>query len=200
MSAGSGGGNAASQPSSHVTLTTESGGPRVEVDAVMTGTQQGAGPIKTTISQARVEYGVPNSPGAGPSGSSNAYPAYSPYAMYYPAYNQTPTTSSSATSNQSTPCKIHGPGSPYAYSMYAQNPYANYNYQALQAAASPGGSNAIAPGAMAISSTSTGPAAQAVKQEKRVIKEMGVEVIEEYLNDELVSRTINGVPQPITKK
>ncbi|XP_065297458.1 uncharacterized protein [Dermacentor albipictus] len=35
------------------------------------------------------------------------------------------------------------------------------------------------------------------KYEKRVIIENGVETIEEYQNDRLVSRTVNGVPQQI---
>lgn len=36
------------------------------------------------------------------------------------------------------------------------------------------------------------------KYEKRVIIENGVETVEEYENDRLVSRTVNGVPQQVS--
>ncbi|XP_049516105.1 uncharacterized protein LOC125942107 [Dermacentor silvarum] len=42
------------------------------------------------------------------------------------------------------------------------------------------------------------PSGMQGKYEKRVIIENGIETIEEYQNDRLVSRTVNGVPQPVT--
>lgn len=197
MSAGSSGGP--SQSSSRVTLANPIGGSSVEVDAVMAGASHQDGvPIKTSISQSHVEYNVQNNRPAAPSRSASGYALYSPFAIYYPAFNPSPTTSYSATSTQNPPCKIHGAGNPYGYSVYPQNPYANY--QAQQALAPAGGGNAIAPGpSMALSASSVGPGAQVMKQEKRFIVDNGVTLVEEYINDKLVKRTVNGVSQPITK-
>lgn len=200
MWAGSGGGR--SQSSSHAAMAGPVGWPRVEVNAARTGVPpQGGVPINATIPKAHTEYTVPNIQGAAPSGSNSAYALYSPYAVYYPAYNQNPTTSYNATSTQNHPCKIHGPGNPYTYNVYGGNPCANYGYQAQQSMAPAGGGMmVVAPGGpLPISAGPVAPGTEIVKQEKRVTVDGGREVVEEYLNDQLIKRTVNGVPQPIDK-
>lgn len=192
MSAGSGG--VPSRSSSHATMASPAGWPRVEVNAARTGApHQGGVPIK-----AHTEYTLPNIQGAAPSGSNSAYALYSPYAVYYPAYSQNPTTSCNATSTQNHPCKIHGPGNPYTYNVCGGNPCANYSCQSMAPAG--GGMMVVTPGGpLPISAGSVAPGAQVVKQEKRVVVDGGTEVVEEYLNDQLIKRTVNGVRQPIDK-
>ncbi|XP_050052423.1 uncharacterized protein [Dermacentor andersoni] len=183
--------SSASRSSSQVNLSTEMGGRRVEVNAVRTGSQQqqagssqSAG-IKTTISHAYTDYSI-----GAPTPRANLFVPNSPYALYDP-YN---------------PYSPYNPYNPYiVYAPRAPCPKHGHQ-QAPTPAASPQPSGASVPAEPASEGTSlAGPAAPPVPLKfemngRQVIVKDGFDIEEEYINDRLVSRTVNGVREPVPQK
>ncbi|XP_065297456.1 uncharacterized protein [Dermacentor albipictus] len=183
--------SSASPSSSQVNLSTEMGGRRIEVNAVRTGSQeqQQAGSsqsegIKTTISHSQIDYSV-----GAPTPRANLFVPNSPYAMYDP-YN---------------PYSPYNPYNPYI--VYAPRaPCPIHGYQAPPPAASPQPSGASVPAQPASEGTSlAGPAAPRLPLKfevngRQIIIKEGFDIQEEYINDRLVSRTVNGVRETVPQK
>ncbi|XP_077486331.1 uncharacterized protein LOC144097490 [Amblyomma americanum] len=184
-----------SNASSRLDVSTElGGGPRVEVSAVRTGSRQdqqgGASAsvdqtpgVRTSISQARIDYGVCPAPRGASIAPNSFYAPYDPYNHYSP-YN---------------------PYNPYILCSPCCVPCTTYCHQAPVVASAPQGpavSVTLGSAVDGTASTAPGPARlpELESREKRIIIKNGFEVVEEYVNDRLVSRTVNRVPASTSRQ